>query len=188
MQIQQGCPFTIISHCDFFVREIDWPYSSGVIWERIIKQMFLWNWRSEFCGRSLSGCSIDGRPVIVVKNGYFETFQCRLILLSGLQGGCKWGRQTRKAWEKYPNHDLMAWKCLLYYWPFVRGIHRWIPHKKGPVIQSFNALLSRMSCWTNSWNANDLRWHGSHAVVSPIYGHPPLLLSHVVMLLLEHNG
>ena len=45
--------------------------------------------------------------------------------------------------ESRDHDDVMTWKCLLYYWPFVRGIHLSnvdSPHK-GPVMWSFEVLF-----------------------------------------------
>ena len=55
--------------------------------------------------------------------------------------------------------DIMTWKCLLHYWPFVRGIHQSLVdslHKR-PVIQTSKSLLllMRTSCSTNSRVASD---------------------------------
>ena len=44
--------------------------------------------------------------------------------------------------------DVMAWKCCMHYWPFVRGIHQGNPSltaglslQKGIVIKSFNIFI-----------------------------------------------
>ena len=40
----------------------------------------------------------------------------------------------------YSSHDdVVKWKPFLRYWPFVRGIHRWIPLTK-PVMRSFDVF------------------------------------------------
>ena len=37
------------------------------------------------------------------------------------------------------NDDVMTWKCLLYYWVFVRGIHWWLVDSThlGPVMLTY---------------------------------------------------
>ena len=62
--------------------------------------------------------------------------------------------------------DVMKWKHLPRYWPFVRGIHRSpvnSPHKG----QWRGALMFSLICaWTNGWlnnpDAGDLRRHRTH--------------------------
>ena len=46
--------------------------------------------------------------------------------------------------------DFMTWKCRTHYWPFVRGIYRWLVYSshKGPVILSLGDFLAWANCWT----------------------------------------
>ena len=62
--------------------------------------------------------------------------------------------------------DVIKWKHLSCYWPFVRGIHGWLvnsPHK-GQWCRAF--MLSLICAWTNGWinncEAGDLRHHHAH--------------------------
>ena len=61
-------------------------------------------------------------------------------------------------------HDgKIPWKCFLYYWPFVRGIH-WSAVDslhKGLICKALmcSLLLALRSCWTNRQSASDLRCH-----------------------------
>ena len=62
--------------------------------------------------------------------------------------------------------DVIKWKCVPRYWPFVRGIHRSpvnSPHKG----QWRGALMFSLICtWTNDWvnnrDAGDLRRYRAH--------------------------
>ena len=66
------------------------------------------------------------------------------------------------------NHhdDVIKWKLFTRYWPFVRGIRRWLmnsPHKG----QWHGALMFSLICaWINAWvnnrEAGDLRRHRNH--------------------------
>ena len=63
-------------------------------------------------------------------------------------------------------NDVIKWKHLSHYWPFVRGIHRWpvnSPHKG----QWHGALMFCLICagtngWINNGDAGDLRWHRAY--------------------------
>ena len=62
--------------------------------------------------------------------------------------------------------DIMIWRGLPCYWPFVRGIHQWLvdsPRKKS-VMQAllFSLMLAWTNCWTNNWVAGDLTHHVAH--------------------------
>ena len=68
--------------------------------------------------------------------------------------------------QQTSHDDIIKWRHLLRYWPFVRGIHRWpvnSPHKG----QWRGALMFPLICaWTNDWaNHRDtgvLRCHRTH--------------------------
>ena len=69
--------------------------------------------------------------------------------------------------------DVMKWKYLPRYWPFVRGIHRWpvgAPQKD----QWCGALKFSLICawtndWTTNWYAGDLRRRRGHCDVTVIF-------------------
>ena len=64
----------------------------------------------------------------------------------------------------YGSHDdVIKWKHFPRYWPFVRGIHWWIPRKG----QRRGALMFSLICvWINGWvnnrEAGDLRRYRTH--------------------------
>ena len=66
---------------------------------------------------------------------------------------------------------FVIWKLLPYYWPFVRGIHRWpvVSPQKEPVKWTFGVSFfpdrTKLS-WNICLVGDDLRWHGAH-VTSP---------------------
>ena len=63
--------------------------------------------------------------------------------------------------------DVIKWKHLSRYWPFVRGIHRSpvnSPHTgqwRGPLI-FFSFIYAWINGWVNNRNAGDLRRHRAH--------------------------
>ena len=64
------------------------------------------------------------------------------------------------------NDDVIKWKYLPRYWPFVRGIHRW-PVNSSQKGQWLGALMFSLICaWTNGWinnrDAGDMRRHRPH--------------------------
>ena len=69
--------------------------------------------------------------------------------------------------------DVMYWKHLPRYWPFVRGIHRWpvdSPHKD----QWCGTLMFPLICawatgWANNRDAADLRRNGANCDFTVIY-------------------
>ena len=68
-------------------------------------------------------------------------------------------------WPCSAHDDVIKWKHFPRYWPFGRGIHRWIPITKAR--QWHGALIFSMICaWTNDWvnnrDAGDLRSHRAH--------------------------
>ena len=70
--------------------------------------------------------------------------------------------------------DVTKWKHFSRYWPFMRGIPRWIPHKKvqwrGAFM--FSLIYAWINGWTNTGEAGDLRCHHAHYdVILMIYGH-----------------
>ena len=62
--------------------------------------------------------------------------------------------------------DVIKWKHIPRYWPFVRGIHRSpvnSPHKGqwcGALV--FSLICARINRWENNREAGDLRRHGAH--------------------------
>ena len=63
-----------------------------------------------------------------------------------------------------PHDDVIKWKHFPRYWPFVRGIHRWIHHTKNSDAELWCFLWSApwMNGWVNSREACDLRRHRTH--------------------------
>ena len=74
--------------------------------------------------------------------------------------------------------DVIKWKHVPRYWPFVRGVNQWLmssPHKG----QWGGALIFSLICaWTNDWANNrdvgDLRRHHRHYDVIAMTFHKPL--------------
>ena len=67
----------------------------------------------------------------------------------------------------YKSHDdVIKWKHIPRYWPFVRGIHRSpvnSPHKgqwRGALM--FSLICARINGWANNGDAGDLRRHLAH--------------------------
>ena len=59
--------------------------------------------------------------------------------------------------------DVIRWKHLPGYWPFVRGIHRWIPSTKaGDAELCCFRRSALINCWVNNREAGDLRRHHAH--------------------------
>ena len=85
----------------------------------------------------------------------------------------------RNPWIVLEGHishgDVIKWKHFPRYWPFVRGIHRWIPSTKS---QWSGALMFSLTCaWINGWvnnrEAGDLRRHRAHYdVIVMSFGNP----------------
>ena len=66
----------------------------------------------------------------------------------------------------YVRDDVIKWKHVPRYWPFVQGIHRW-PVNSPHQVQWRGALMFPLIfAWTNSWvntrDASDLRCHHAH--------------------------
>ena len=58
--------------------------------------------------------------------------------------------------------DVIKWKHFSRYWPFVRGIHRWIPHTKASDAKLWCFLCAWINDWVNNCEAGDLRRHRAH--------------------------
>ena len=62
--------------------------------------------------------------------------------------------------------DVIKWKHIPRYWPFVRGIHRSTansPHKdqwRGALM--FSLICARLNCWVNNRDAGDLKRHRAY--------------------------
>ena len=75
------------------------------------------------------------------------------------------GRTTVQC-SPFAHYDVIKWKHLPRYWPFVRGIHRSpvnSPHKRqcrGAVV--FSLIWLWTNRWVNNRDAGDLRRHGAH--------------------------
>ena len=79
--------------------------------------------------------------------------------------------------------DVIKWKHLPRYWPFVRGIHR-SPVNSPPKGQWRGALMFSLICvWINGWvhsrEAGDLRRYGAHHHVTVMLCHK--MTSHVIL-------
>ena len=82
---------------------------------------------------------------------------------------------TLDIWEKISHDDLIKWKHVPRYWPFVRRIHQSpmnSPHKG----QWHRALMPSFICtWINSWLNNretgDLRRHHAHYDITVMIHH-----------------
>ena len=70
--------------------------------------------------------------------------------------------------------DVIKWKHLPRYWPFVRGIHRSpvnFPHKgqwRGALV--FSLICTRINGWVNNGEAGDLRRYRAHCDVIVMIG------------------
>ena len=71
--------------------------------------------------------------------------------------------------------DIIKWKHLPCYWPFVRGIHRSpmnSPHKgQWRVALMFSLICVWINGWVNNRKAGDLRHYRSHYDVTVMEGH-----------------
>ena len=56
--------------------------------------------------------------------------------------------------------DVIKWKYLPRYWPFVGGIHRWPAPR--PETRSFDVFCAWINGWVNDSEAGDLRRHHTH--------------------------
>ena len=77
----------------------------------------------------------------------------------------QWRRRTVVKSTLLIHHDVIKWKLFSRYWPFVRGIHRWIPPP--PKRQWRGSLIFFLICaWINGWvnnrEAGDLRRNRAH--------------------------
>ena len=68
-------------------------------------------------------------------------------------------------WSSY-HDDVIKWKHLPRYWPFVRGIHRSPVNSPAqrPVTRSYDVSLiyGRINGWVNTGEAGDLRRYRAH--------------------------
>ena len=75
-------------------------------------------------------------------------------------------RNERNTYMVYVHDDVIKWKHIPRYWPFVRGIHRSpvnSPHKgqwRGALI--FTLICARINGWVNNREAGDLRRYRAH--------------------------
>ena len=53
------------------------------------------------------------------------------------------------------------------YWPFVWGIHRWIPLTKASDVELWYFLWSNV--WVNNWDTSDLRRHWAHKDITEMW-------------------
>ena len=64
------------------------------------------------------------------------------------------------------HEDIVTWKHFLHYWPFMRRLHlsfmASVHEESIKQALMFYLVLTRTSCWINSWVAGDLRWHDAH--------------------------
>ena len=74
-----------------------------------------------------------------------------------------------KLWRESPIHDdVIKWKRLPRYWPFVRGMNS--PHKgqwRGSLM--FTLICARINGWVNNREAGDLRRYRAHYDVFVMY-------------------
>ena len=106
---------------------------------------------------------------------------------SGWSTDCLWTQNM------YIHDDVIKWKHIQRYWPFVRGIHRSpvnSPHKS----QWRGALMFSLICaWTNGWvnnHAGDLRRHCAKYDVTICgnwsgYNHRDLICTHTFFILYQ---
>ena len=75
--------------------------------------------------------------------------------------------------------DVMKWKHLPRYWPFLRGIHRSpvnSQHKgqrRGALM--FSLICARINGWVNNSEARNLRRHHAHCDVTVMYMAVPVI-------------
>ena len=112
---------------------------------------------------------------LIVENINFET--TKLYIVDPLCGKFIWAVVSLHRGPVIRHVDVMAWKCFLHYWPFVRGIHwapvdesichRWILPKNGQWCRAlkFTLLSSSKSCWTNNWVTSRLLLDSPHKPV-----------------------
>ena len=80
--------------------------------------------------------------------------------------GCL-NKNVLTCWRHFQMHDdVIKWKHVPHYWPFVQGIH-WPPVNSPKKGQWRRALMfSMIGAWTNGWvnypDAGDLRCHRAH--------------------------
>ena len=78
----------------------------------------------------------------------------------------QWCSIYYKCMKNIKHDDVIKWKHIPRYWPFVRGIHRSpvnSPHKgqwRGALM--FSLICARINSWVNNGEAGDLRRHRGH--------------------------
>ena len=78
-----------------------------------------------------------------------------------------WSKDVQWQLDIAQDHDdVIKWKYLPRYWPFVRGIHRSpvnAPHKgQWRGVLRFSLISARINGWVNNREAGDLRRHRAH--------------------------
>ena len=64
----------------------------------------------------------------------------------------------------FPHDDVIKWKHLPRYWPFVRGIHRSPNKGQWRETLMFSLICAWMNGWVHHRNAGDFRRHRAHYV------------------------
>ena len=112
-----------------------------------------------------------------------------IVMLLGRHSGQGRGYKTNLSCLLYsPLHDdVIKWKYVLCYWPFVRGIHRSqvnSPHKsQWRVALMFSFICAQTNSLANNGNMVDLRCHHTHhnAIVTIIELSKCILIFHVAV-------
>ena len=76
--------------------------------------------------------------------------------------------------------DVIKWKHFPRYWPFERGIHRWIPHKgqwHGALM--FSLICARTNGLVNNRDAGDLTHHHTHYDVTVTMKHVEFINNYI---------
>ena len=70
--------------------------------------------------------------------------------------------------QNVSRNDVMKWKRFPHYWPFVRGLNRWIPLTQGKCCRAviFYLMLAWTNCWKSSQFDSDLGFPGAHSNIS----------------------
>ena len=88
--------------------------------------------------------------------------------------------------------DIIKWKHLPHYWPFVRGIHRSpvnSPHKgQWRRALMFSLILAWINGWVNNREAGDLRYHCAHYDVTVLSNIAFSATAGKAILLLKNDG
>ena len=133
-------------------------------------------WRSR-CGsifHQVTACRLFGaksKSGLILTNCHLGTKKWNSVIFESKSSicwrKCIWKRRLQNNDHLALNHDdVIKWKHLPRYWPFVRGIHqsRWIPHTKASDAELWWFLWSavRINGWVNKREAGDLRRHHGH--------------------------